>query len=226
MQTRILIADGDIELVERLRGVFESEGFRVSVAHTGRRALDAARAPSLDVAVLGVTMPEMNGLDVLKDIRKRRRMPVIMLAPRGDDLDRILGLELGADDVLPKPCEPRELLARIRGVLRWAGGQGAQSVLRIDDLELDQRDRTVLKNGEPVELTGMEFRILQTLMQHAGQVVNRRELYLSALGRRPVAYDRSVDMHVSNLRRKLGTTDKGKNRIEAVRGVGYQYRVR
>jgi two-component system response regulator CpxR len=152
-------------------------------------------------------------------------MPVIMLTARGDDMDRILGLELGADDYVPKPCNPRELLARIRAVMRRAQSAVEHGVLNVDDLELRQASRTLLKSGSPVELTSTEFSILQTLLQHQGEVVSKRDLYISALGREPVPHDRSVDMHVSNLRRKLGLDQDGQNRIETIRGIGYQYRI-
>ena len=148
-----------------------------------------------------------------------------MLTARGDDLDRILGLELGADDYVPKPCNPRELMARIRAVLRRAGSTASQGLIQIDDLELNPGNRTLTKGGEDVELTSTEFSILQTLLQHRGEVVNKRDLYVTALGREPVAHDRSIDMHVSNLRRKIGPDAHGENRIETIRGFGYQYRV-
>lgn len=225
MQTHLLIADDDVELCELLKEFFESEDFSVSLAHDGTAALEAARQPGLDLVVLDVMMPEMNGLDVLKELRKDSRLPVIMLTARGDDLDRILGLELGADDYVPKPCNPRELLARIRAVMRRAGGPVLQTVLQSEDLELNQGSRTLLKNGQPVELTSTEFSILQSLLQHKGVPVSKRDLYVTALGREPVAHDRSVDMHVSNLRRKLGPDPNGENRIETIRGIGYQYRV-
>jgi two-component system response regulator CpxR len=167
----------------------------------------------------------MSGLDVLKELRKESHLPVIMLTARGDDLDRILGLELGADDYVPKPCNPRELMARIRAVLRRAGSNISQSLIQVDDLELNPGNRTLLKGGRDVELTSTEFSILLALLQHRGEVVNKRDLYISALGREPVAHDRSVDMHVSNLRRKIGPDEHGENRIETIRGIGYQYRV-
>jgi DNA-binding response OmpR family regulator len=202
-----------------------SEGLQVHLAYDGRTALDASRKPGLDLVVLDVMMPEMNGMDVLRELRKESRLPVIMLTARGDDLDRILGLELGADDYVPKPCNPRELLARIRAVLRRARSTVAQAALAVDDLEMSQSGRTLFKSGEAVELTSTEFSILQTLLQHQGEVVSKRDLYMSALGREPVRHDRSVDMHVSNLRRKLGPASDGENRIETIRGIGYQYRV-
>ena len=224
MQTTILIADDDIELSALLKEYFEGEGFFVRLAHDGRVALDEARQPGLDLVVLDVMMPEMNGMDVLRELRKESRLPVIMLTARGDDMDRILGLELGADDYVPKPCNPRELLARIRAVMRRAQGTADQGVLHVDDLELKQGSRTLSRGGQPVELTSTEFSILQALLQHRGEVVSKRDLYMSALGREPVPHDRSVDLHVSNLRRKLGTDRDGNNRIETIRGIGYQYR--
>ncbi|MBT8060001.1 MAG: response regulator transcription factor, partial [Gammaproteobacteria bacterium] len=164
-------------------------------------------------------------MDVLKELRKDSRLPVIMLTARGDDMDRILGLELGADDYVPKPCNPRELLARIRAVMRRVGGAPESGTIRVDDLELNQGSRSLTKSGEAVDLTSTEFSLLLELLQHRGEVVSKRDLYVSALGREPVAHDRSVDMHVSNLRRKLGNDPRGENRIETIRGIGYQYRV-
>ena len=225
MQTTILIADDDTELSDLLRQFFEAEGFAVRQAFDGREALGEATADGVDLVVLDVMMPEMNGLDVLKELRRVSSVPVIMLTARGDDLDRILGLELGADDYVPKPCNPRELLARIRAVMRRFEGATAHGAIDVDDLELNQGSRTVLKGGASVDLTSTEFSILQCLLQHRGNVVSKRDLYLFALGREPVAHDRSVDMHVSNLRRKLGPAPDGKNRIETIRGIGYQYRV-
>lgn len=225
MQTNILIADDDTELCELLKEFFESEDFRVQLAHDGKAALLALEKPGIDLVVLDVMMPEMNGLDVLRELRRESRMPVIMLTARGDDLDRILGLELGADDYVAKPCNPRELLARIRAVLRRTGSSGVSNILQVDDLELNQGSRTLLLRGEPVDLTSTEFSILRSLLQNGGAVVSKRDLYVDALGREPVAHDRSVDMHVSNLRRKLGPGANGENRIETIRGIGYQYRV-
>ncbi|MCH8057637.1 MAG: response regulator transcription factor [Proteobacteria bacterium] len=225
MQSTILLADDDTELSGLLKEYFETEGFEVRLADDGRSALDEARKPGLDLVVLDVMMPEMNGMDVLREIRKESRIPVIMLTARGDDMDRILGLELGADDYVPKPCNPRELLARIRAVMRRAHSAVDHGVLKVDDLELSQASRTLLKSGSVVELTSTEFSILQTLLQHQGEVVSKRDLYISALGREPVPHDRSVDMHVSNLRRKLGPDQGGQNRIETIRGIGYQYRI-
>ena len=227
MQSTILLADDDVELSDLLKEYFESEGFDVHTAHDGAAALQQARQPGLDLMVLDIMMPEMNGMDVLKELRRDSALPVIMLTARGDDMDRILGLELGADDYVPKPCNPRELLARIRAVMRRVPVQAEEDHghIVIDDLELNQGNRTLKKSGEAVELTSTEFSILLELLQHKGEVVSKRDLYVSALGREPVRHDRSVDMHVSNLRRKLGLNPRGDNRIETIRGIGYQYRV-
>jgi len=194
------------------------------LAPDGLAALEEARKPGLDLIVLDVMMPGMNGMDVLKELRKESKLPVIMLTARGDDMDRILGLELGADDYVPKPCNPRELLARIRAVMRRGQAATDQGVIAVDDIELSPGSRTLQKSGEMVELTSTEFSILFELLQHLGEVVSKRDLYMSALGREPVPHDRSVDMHVSNLRRKLGSDPRGDNRIETIRGIGYQYR--
>lgn len=224
MQNTILLADDDTELSGLLREYFESESFNVRLAPDGVSALEEARKPGLDLVVLDIMMPGMNGLDVLRELRKESRVPVIMLTARGDDMDRIHGLELGADDYVPKPCNPRELLARIRAVMRRGQGEMEATSIVVDDIELNHGNRTLTKLGEPVELTSTEFSILYELLQHRGEVVSKRDLYKSALGREPVPHDRSVDMHVSNLRRKLGPDPRGDNRIETIRGIGYQYR--
>ena len=225
MADTILIADDDIELCDLLREYLRQEGFDVQLAHDGDQALLAARRPGLDAMVLDIMMPGMSGIEVLKALRTESALPVIMLTARGDDLDRILGLELGADDYVPKPCNPRELLARIRAVTRRAQNQAEHGIIRADDLELNQGNRTLTKSGVAVELTSTEFSILLALLQNRGDVVSKRDLYLTALGREPVPHDRSVDMHVSNLRRKLGPDPQGENRIETIRGIGYQFRV-
>ena len=224
MSQRLLIADDDVELCELLRTYLQREGFDVEVAHDGRTALGAVRAGSTDVLVLDVMMPGMNGLDVLRELRRESMLPVIMLTARGDDVDRILGLELGADDYLPKPCNPRELLARIRAVLRRAATAAVGDTLRVNDLVLDPGRRELRRDGEVLGLTSTEFSVLQRLLADAGRVVEKAELYRSALGREPVRFDRSIDMHVSNLRRKLGDAPGGGPRIDTVRGIGYQYR--
>jgi len=224
MAETILIADDDVELCELLGEYLEAEGFGVRFAHDGGQALEQAGRPGIDAMVLDIMMPVQSGLEVLKQMRAAAlALPVIMLTARGEDLDRILGLELGADDYLPKPCNPRELVARLRAVLRRSHGLGAPGVIRVDDLELQPARRALLRAGQSIELTSTEFSVLQALLQRAGSVVSKRDLYLAALGREPVRYDRSIDMHVCNLRRKLGPSAGGSNRIETVRGIGYLY---
>jgi len=224
MLNTILIIDDDIELGTLLKEFFETEDLRVRLAHDGRAGLDEARKPGVDLIVLDVMMPQMNGMDVLKELRKESEMPVIMLTARGDDLDRIKGLELGADDYMPKPCNPRELLARIRAVLRRASKVSGKNEIEIDDLEMNIGARQILRSGVDLDLTSTEFSILQALLQHKGEVVSKRDLYIFALNREPVQHDRSIDMHVSNLRSKLGPLPNGEARIETIRGIGYQYR--
>ena len=224
MSQTLLIADDDTELCELLREYLGQEGFEVRLAHDGEQALLESRRPGLDAMVLDIMMPRMSGIDVLRNLRKESELPVIMLTARGDDLDRIIGLELGADDYLAKPANPRELLARIRAILRRSNVHSTITVLEVDDLVLDQARRELRCNGKLTELTSTEFSILQLLLQRSGEVVEKKDLYLAALGREPVAYDRSIDMDVSNLRRKLGPKESGDERIETIRGIGYQYR--
>jgi two-component system response regulator CpxR len=177
--------------------------------------------------VLDVMMPGRNGFDVLRALRATSRVPVLMLTARGEDVDSIVGLELGADDYLAKPCNPRVLVARIRAVLRRAEAGTAESahgeVVGVGDVELDPGSRSVRQHGRPVELTSTEFSVLAALLRRAGEVVSKADLSQAALGRELGRYDRSLDMHVSNLRRKLGPAPGGDERIKTVRGVGYLY---
>lgn len=224
MPQTILIADDDTELCELLREYLGQEGYDVRLAHDGQQALIESRRPGLDAMVLDIMMPLMNGIDVLRQLRKESDLPVIMLTARGDDLDRIIGLELGADDYLAKPANPRELLARIRAILRRSSSHSSVATLEVGDLVLNQGSRELRRDGQLMDLTSTEFSIIQLLLRRGGEVVEKKDLYLAALGREPVAYDRSIDMHVSNLRRKLGLNSDATERIETIRGIGYQYR--
>jgi len=224
MPPTILIADDDTELCELLREYLGLEGFEVRLAFDGEQALVESRRPGVDAMVLDIMMPRINGIDVLRKLRKESELPVIMLTARGDDLDRIIGLELGADDYLAKPANPRELLARIRAILRRSNTQSTVATFEVGDLVLNQARRELHRDGLLIDLTSTEFSILQLLLQRSGEIVEKKDLYLAALGREPVAYDRSIDMHVSNLRRKLGLAIDGTERIETIRGIGYQYR--
>ncbi len=225
---RVLVVDDDVELCDLVSEYLEPEGFEVAAVHTGDQGLERALSGDYSLVVLDVMLPGMNGLDVLRRVRAKSRVPVLILTARGDDVDRIVGLEIGADDYLPKPFNPRELLARIRAILRRAhGGQGIAGAppepVNIGDVEIDPGARTVRRGGENVELTAVEFALLEALVRSAGQVITRDQLASAVLGRRFVAYDRSIDMHVSKLRKKLGPQPDGSERIKTIRGVGYTY---
>ena len=227
---RILLADDDTELCEMLQQYLETEGFAVTAVHDGEAALAQARSGDHDLLVLDVMMPKYNGFDVLRELRKHSLMPVLMLTARDEDVDSIVGLELGADDYLPKPCNPRVLVARIRAVLRRTGtatdsevAQEQPDVLAFDDLEMHTGSRSVAVKGSAVAMTSTEYSVLEVLLREAGHVVSKADLSQRALGRELTRYDRSIDMHLSSLRKKLGPLPNGDERIKTVRGVGYQY---
>lgn len=220
----MLLVDDDAELVSLLTEYLAREGFQVTAAGDGERGVAAVVAQTPDIVVLDVMLPLINGFDVLRRIRETSKVPVIMLTARGDEVDRVVGLELGADDYVPKPFSPRELVARIRAVLRRVRMEegGRTTALTVGDLELVPGAREVRRGGRRVELTGTEFSILEYLARSAGTVVRKEAIYRDVLGRRAVSYDRSVDVHISSLRRKLGPLPDGGERIKTVRGVGYQ----
>ncbi len=224
---KILIVDDDVELCELVTEYLEDEGFHAVSVHDGVTGVERCRADDPDLMILDVMLPELGGFAVLSKIRTTSKVPVIMLTARGEEVDRIVGLEMGADDYLPKPFNPRELVARIRAILRRTAGPaeaGDESpVVMVDDLEMDIGSRQVRCSAGEVDLTGAEFAVLETLVRAAGTVVSRDELSRRALGRRASAFDRSLDVHLSNLRRKLGPLPGGGERIKTVRGVGYLY---
>lgn len=224
---RLLIIDDDLELSELLTEFLSAEGFAIETAHDGETGAKKATESSFALIVLDVMLPGFNGFEVLRRIRAAKSTPVLMLTARGDDVDRIVGLELGADDYLPKPFNPRELVARIRAILRRANPEPAPTTqptrLTVADVTLDFGTRTVRRNGELIELTGVEFDLLAMLLHEAGRIVSREDLSQKVLGREFSPFDRSVDMHVSNLRRKLGNELNGIERLKAVRGAGYIY---
>jgi two-component system response regulator CpxR len=228
--SRILLADDDVELTEMLAKYLGAEGFVVDAAHDGEAALAKARGGEFDMVVLDVMMPRKNGFDVLRELRAHSLLPVLMLTARDEDVDSIIGLELGADDYLPKPCNPRVLVARIRAILRRAAGNhagdsvpDAPQTLALGDVEMHTGTRRVSRAGNPVALTSTEYAVLEVLLRAAGHAVSKGDLSERALGRKLTRYDRSLDMHVSSLRRKLGPLAGGEERIQTVRGVGYQY---
>jgi two-component system response regulator CpxR len=223
---RVLIVDDDAELCDLLRRYLASEGLAVEAAHDGRRGAELALSGGYALVVLDVMLPGLGGFDVLRTIRSESAVPVVMLTARGDDVDRIVGLELGADDYLPKPFNPRELVARIRAVLRRTRSTTAPpngDVLAVGDVELDRGSREARRGAEQLSLTTAEFDLLDLLLRSAGRVVTRDEIAKAVLGREFTPFDRSIDMHVSNLRKKLGTYADGLERIKSVRSVGYLY---
>ena len=222
MTPSILIIDDDEELCTLLGDFLSLEGFHCHAVHDGAAAIEHCRGNEYDAIVLDVMLPRVQGFDVLRKLREFSTTPVIMLTARGEDTDRIVGLEMGADDYLPKPCNPRELAARLRAILRRADSRREPEPVRhqIDELEVIASERRVIFDGEDIRLTTAEFNILLELVRRAGEAVNKEILSQQALGRPLNAYDRSVDVHVSNLRKKLGGSDR--ELIKNVRGVGYQ----
>jgi|SRR5579863_2575411 len=224
---RILVIDDDVELCGLVGEYLEPEGFQIEAVHDGNRGLDRAVNGHYLLVVLDVMLPGMNGFDVLRRLRKASKVPVLLLTARGEDVDRIVGLEIGADDYLPKPFNPRELVARIRAILRRtqsadnAGTAPIPEILQVGDIELDPATRTVRRQGRPVELTSVEFNLLHVLLGEAGRVVTREHLVDAVLSRKFSPFDRSIDMHVSKVRKKLGDSDNGTDHIKTVRGVGY-----
>lgn len=219
---RILLIDDDVELCSLLGEFLTLEGFQVECEHGGRRGLERALSGGHDLVILDVMLPGMDGFAILRELRKTSRAPVLMLTARGEDVDRIVGLEMGADDYLPKPFNPRELAARLRAILRRYEPRPADGGGRIEvnGVALDPGSRQVWENGRKVDLTTFEFDILELLMRAAGRVLSRDALMESLYNRKATPFDRSVDMHISHIRRKL---ERDRPVIKTVRGVGYQF---
>ena len=217
--TAVLLADDDIELSGMLAEYLEREGFDVTAVHDGESAARLAAGGAYQIVVLDVMMPRIDGVEALRRIRQASRVPVIMLTARGDDVDRIIGLELGADDYVAKPCTPRELAARLRAILRRMQPQAeGAGPLTVSGLALWPEKRRVEWQGHPIELTSMEFNLLEVLMRNAGRVVSKKDLSEQALGRPLARFERSVDVHLSSIRQKLGDAAV---LIRTVRGQGY-----
>ena len=223
-EPRVLLVDDDRELCQMLTEYLEVERFSVKSVHDGADALNELEAAGFEIMILDVMLPNVGGFDVLRTIGASHATPILMLTARGDDIDRIVGLELGADDYLSKPFNPRELVARMRAILRRASHRprpGTPDGLIVGPINLNTGTHLVHVAGKSVPLTGAEFRVLELLMRAAGQVISREAMTEAALGRKLVAYDRSIDTHISNLRRKLDL-EVGKNpEIKNVRGSGY-----
>jgi DNA-binding response OmpR family regulator len=218
---RVLLIDDDKRLHELLTTYLEQNGFAVTGAPDGQRGLSALDAEPFDVVLLDVMMPGMDGLEVCRRIRAKSRVPILMLTAKGDETDRVVGLELGADDYIAKPFGPRELVARLRAVLRRVGPQPESDVIVVNDIAIDVPGHKVKIRGQDIELTGIEFDILLALARRAGRVVGRDAL-LNEAGRGDVTVgDRTVDVHISHLRQKLGDDPRSPKKIKTIRGVGY-----
>ena len=226
---RILVIDDDVELCQLVNRFLTQEGFEMEAVNSGAAGAERALSRNYALVVLDVMMPEVNGFDVLRRIRAESHIPVLMLTAKGDALDRVLGLEMGADDYLAKPFNPQELVARIRAILRRIkphaddDAKRARTPLVVGDVEMDRGARVVRRQGEIVNLTSVEFDLLEALLQAAGQVISRETLTRDVLGREFSPFDRSIDTHVCNLRKKIGSLPQGTERIKGVRGIGYVY---
>lgn len=220
---RLLLVDDDVELTELLAEYLVTEGFDVSLAHDGISGAKRATSEHWDAVILDVMMPGMSGFDALRQIKATVSVPVMMLTARGEDTDTVVGLELGADDYVAKPVNPRVLTARLRALLRRSGNEHSSTGMRVGDLELDVTQRSVTVQGVAVELTGAEFNLLALLVKNAGKIVSKEVLAEEGLGRALQAFDRRIETHMAQIRRKLGPHRDGTPRIQTVRGAGYQY---
>ncbi|AYM91358.1 DNA-binding response regulator [Serratia sp. 3ACOL1] len=225
---KILLVDDDLELGTMLSEYLTAEGFNASLVLTGKAGVDGALSGEYVAMILDIMLPDMSGIDVLREVRKKSRLPIIMLTAKGDNIDRVIGLEMGADDYVPKPCYPRELVARLRAVLRRFEEQPEAvdkvSVLSFNELTLNPSTRSSAWQGKTFDLTASEFNLLELLLRSPERVVSKDELSEKGLGRPREAYDRSVDVHISNIRQKLGALTDNRLSIETVRSIGYRIR--
>lgn len=222
--SKVLLVDDDRELAAMLREYLEQEGFEVVTVGDGEAGVREAISGQFDIVVLDVMLPKLGGVEVLRRIRGQSAVPVLMLTAKGSDIDRILGLELGADDYVPKPATPRELVARLKAILRRTQGEsGGGDVVAVDGLLLWPAKRMAEWQGRPLELTSTELNLLLVLARNAGRVVSKAELSQQALGRPLTRFDRSIDVHLSSIRAKLAPLADGRSRIQTVRGQGYQW---
>lgn len=224
--TKVLLIDDDVELADMLKEYLEAEGFEAEAVHDGEQGSVAALSGNYQIVVLDVMMPRLNGIDTLRNIRTRSNIPVIMLTAKGDDADRILGLELGADDYVPKPCNPRELTARIRSILRRANpavlDEENSAPLQVGQLNMWSAQRRAEWDGQALNLTSTEFNLLEVLARHAGQTVSKNMLSEQGLGRPLARFERSIDVHLSSIRAKISALNGGESCIHTVYRQGYQ----
>lgn len=222
---KILLVDDDVELTALLKDILSLEGYHVVEANNGIEGLEAI-TDDLDLILLDIMMPKMNGMDMLRKLRETNETPVLMLTAKGEEIDRVIGLELGADDYLPKPFSDRELLARIRAILRRTQSktkESSSSSIKYQGIEIFVGKQEAYNHGELLDLTGTEFGLLSQFIQKPGEIISKEELSLEVLGKRLAPFDRAIDMHVSNLRKKLPPLSEGKPRIKTLRGRGYLF---
>ncbi len=222
MAETILVVDDEPQIVRLVRAYLEEAGYRVAIAYDGEEALYAARQEKPDLIVLDILMPRMDGLEFIRQIRREQDVPIIVLTARSEETDRIVGLEMGADDYVTKPFSPRELVARVKAVLRRTRARPASPVLRVGPITLDRDQRLVTVNGEAVSLTPTEFAILEAMMEAPGRAFTRAELLEAAQGVAFESYERTIDAHIKNLRRKIEAEPSRPQHILTVRGVGYR----
>ena len=223
MTDRILLIEDDKRLAEMVKNYLGAFGFSVTAAHSGNAGISLYRRESFDALILDLMLPDMDGLEVCRQIRADAQARILMLTARGDAMDRVIGLEMGADDYLAKPFEPRELLARLRAILRRAKGDAKLDVLRFGRLDIDVGAREARLDGEPRALTSYQFALLLGLAQHAGRVMSREALMEIVKNERLEAYDRSIDVHISRIRAAIEDDPKHPRRIITVRGAGYVF---
>lgn len=225
---QVLLIDDDVELTDMLTQYLRYEGFGVQVEHDGESGAREAASGRYDIVVLDIMMPRMSGVEVLRRIREHSALPVMMLTARGDNVDKIVGLNMGADDYVPKPCTPAELVARIRAILRRTQvrdvpeAASAPRTLESGELVLWPGSRRATWQGQPLDLTGTEFSLLEVLVRHAGQLVSKEEISQQAFNRKLARFDRRIDVHISAIRQKIGARSDGQPWIQSVRGLGYQ----
>jgi DNA-binding response OmpR family regulator len=225
---RVLLVDDDADLTAMLSQYLVREGFDANAVNDGEAGVAEALRGGYAIVVLDIMMPRLSGIEALRRIRATSNVPVLMLTARGDNIDRIVGLDMGADDYVPKPCTPGELVARIRAILRRtearepAGAAGSQRLLQAGELTLWPGSRRAMWLGQPLELTGTEFSLLEVLARHSGQLVSKQDISLQAFGKPLARFDRRIDVHISSIRQKLGARADGQSWIQSVRGLGYQ----
>ncbi len=227
--TKVLLVDDDLDLTTLLSQYLSREDFEVHTVYDGESGVAEAVSGAYDIVVLDIMMPRVSGIEALRRIRATSTVPVLMLTARGDNIDRIVGLDMGADDYVPKPCTPGELVARIRAILRRTKGREPAGVtstppraIRAGTLLLSPGSRSATWRGQPLDLTGTEFSLLEVLARHAGQLVSKQDISLQAFGRPLGRFDRRIDVHISSIRQKLGARPDGQSWIRSVRGLGYQ----